>query len=98
MSWFDSFDLTTKHSIQSRSYEFIRRGLGFWLPLEKGQTLFFALNGAFCGWPGRGERLLRAKLFWGGAGARNQVQSRAEYRCTLLSSSASSQRDLAAPL
>ena len=59
---------------------------------------FFALNGAFCGWPGRGERLLRAKLFWGGAGARNQVQSRAEYRCTLLSSSASSQRDLAAPL
>ena len=58
----------------------------------------FALNGAFCGWPGRGERLLRAKLFWGGAGARNQVQSRAEYRCTLLSSSASSQRDLAAPL
>ena len=60
--------------------------------------LLFALNGAFCGWPGRGERLLRAKLFWGGAGARNQVQSRAEYRCTLLSSSASSQRDLAAPL
>ena len=60
--------------------------------------IFFALNGAFCGWPGRGERLLRAKLFWGGAGARNQVQSRAEYRCTLLSSSASSQRDLAAPL
>ena len=58
----------------------------------------FALNGAFCGWPGRGERLLRAKLFRGGAGARNQVQSRAEYRCTLLSSSASSQRDLAAPL
>ena len=26
---------------------------------------FFALNGAFCGWPGRGERLLRAKLFFG---------------------------------
>ena len=23
----------------------------------------FALNGAFCGWPGHGERLLRAKLF-----------------------------------
>ena len=52
---------------------------------------FFALNGAFCGWPGRGERLLRAKLFQGGARARNQVQSRAEYRCTLLSSSALSQ-------
>ena len=51
----------------------------------------FALNGAFCGWPGRGERLLRAKLFQGGAGAQNQVQSRAEYRCTLLSSSALSQ-------
>ena len=34
---------------------------------------FFALNGAFCGWPGRGENLLRAKLFQGGAGARNQV-------------------------
>ena len=51
----------------------------------------FALNGAFCGWPGRGERLLRAKLFQKGAGARNQVQSRAEYRCTLLSSSALSQ-------
>ena len=63
-----------------------------------GLAAFFALNGAFCGWPGRGERLLRAKLFWGGAGARNQVQSRAEYRCTLLSSSASSQRDLAAPV
>ena len=29
----------------------------------------FALNGAFCPWPGRGKRLLRAKLFWGGAGA-----------------------------
>ena len=39
---------------------------------------FFALNGAFCGWPGRGERLLRAKLFRGGAGARNKVQSRTE--------------------
>ena len=52
---------------------------------------FFALNGAFCGWPGRGERLLRAKLFQGGAGAQNQVQSRAEYRCTLLFSSAISQ-------
>ena len=52
---------------------------------------FFALNGAFCAWPGRGERLLRAKLFQGGAGARNQVQSRAEYSCTLLSSSALSQ-------
>ena len=26
---------------------------------------FFALNGAFCGWPGRGERLLPAKLFFG---------------------------------
>ena len=51
----------------------------------------FALNGDFCGWAGRGERLLRAKLFWGGAGARNQVQSRAEYRCTLLSSSDISQ-------
>ena len=63
-----------------------------------GGPISFALNGAFCGWPGRGERLLRANLFWGGAGARNQVQSRAEYRCTLLSSSASSQRDLAAPL
>ena len=55
------------------------------------RATFFALNGAFCGWPGRGERLLRAKLFRGGAGARNQVQSRAEYRCTLLSSSAISQ-------
>ena len=52
---------------------------------------FFALNGAFCGLPGRGERLLRAKLFQGGAGARNQVQSRAEYHCTLLFSSALSQ-------
>ena len=52
---------------------------------------FFALNGASCGWPGRGERLLRAKPFQGGAGAKNQVQSRAEYRCTLLSSSALSQ-------
>ena len=52
---------------------------------------FFSLNGAFCGWPGRGERLLRANLFRRGAGARNQVQSRAEYRCTLLSSSALSQ-------
>ena len=52
---------------------------------------FFALNGAFCGWRGRGERLLRAKLFQGGVGAQNQVQSRAEYRCTLLSSSALSQ-------
>ena len=51
----------------------------------------FALKGAFCGWPGRGERLLRAKLFRGGEGAGNQVQSRAEYRCTLLSSSAISQ-------
>ena len=37
-----------------------------------------ALNGAFCGWPGRGERLVRAKLFRGGAGARNQVKLRAE--------------------
>ena len=54
-------------------------------------SCFFALNGAFFGWPGRGERLLRAKLFQIGAGARNQVQSRAEYRCTLLSSSALSQ-------
>ena len=69
-----------------------------WRRLSTTRCCFFALNGAFCGWPGRGERLLRAKLFWGGAGARNQVQSRAEYRCTLLSSSASSQRDLAAPL
>ena len=51
----------------------------------------FALHGAFCGWPGRGERLLCAKPFQGGAGAQNQVQSRAEYRCTLLSSSALSQ-------
>ena len=59
---------------------------------------FFALNGAFCSWPGRGERLLRAKFFQGGAGAQNQVQSPAEYRCTLLSSSALSKRDLAAPL
>ena len=47
--------------------------------------------------PGR-KALARQAFFWGGAGARNQVQSRAEYRCTLLSSSASSQRDLAAPL
>ena len=61
---------------------------GIFLP---GSTTSFALNGAFCGWPGRGERLLRAKHFQGGAGARNQVQSRAEYRCTLLSSSALSQ-------
>ena len=53
--------------------------------------VFFARNGTFCGWPGRGERLLRAKLFQGGAGARNQVQSRAEYRWTLLSSSALSE-------
>ena len=30
---------------------------------------FFALNGAFCGWPGRGERLLRAKLFLGRGGS-----------------------------
>ena len=30
---------------------------------------FFALNGAFCGWPGRGERLLRAKLFSGRGGS-----------------------------
>ena len=51
----------------------------------------FALNGAFFGWPGRGERLLHAKLFRGGAGAQNQVQSRAEYRCALLFSSALSQ-------
>ena len=55
------------------------------------ESSLFALNGAFCGWPGRGERLLRAKPFQGGAGAQNQVQSRAEYRCTLLSSSALSQ-------
>ena len=45
-----------------------------------------------------GERLLRAKLFRGGVGAQNQVQSRAEYHCTLLFSSAISQWDLAAPL
>ena len=25
---------------------------------------FFGLNGAFCGWPRQGERLLRAKLFF----------------------------------
>ena len=48
----------------------------------------FALTGAFGGWPGRGERLLRDKVFQGGGGARNLVQLRAEYRCTLLSSSA----------
>ena len=67
-------------------------GAVWWSHLELGEGCrFFALNGAFCGWPGRGERLLRAKLFQGGAGARNQVQSRAEYRCTLLSSSAVSQ-------
>ena len=45
--------------------------------------IFFALNGAFCGWPGRGGRLLRAKLFRGGAGARHKIQSRTEYRCIL---------------
>ena len=33
--------------------------------LGKLGVAFFALNGAFCGWPGRGERLLRAKLFFG---------------------------------
>ena len=58
---------------------------------EREHVFFFALNGASSGWPGRGERLLRAKLFRGGAGARNQVQSRAEYRCALLFSSALSQ-------
>ena len=52
---------------------------------------FFALNSAFLWLDRPGERLLRAKLFLGGAGARNQVQSRAEYRCTLLFSSAISQ-------
>ena len=52
---------------------------------------FFALNGAFTGWPGRGERLLRAKLFLGGAGARNKVQSRTRDRCALLFFSAQSQ-------
>ena len=39
------------------------------MTLYQDNQLFFALNGAFCGWPGRGERLLRAKLFQGGAEA-----------------------------
>ena len=34
------------------------------------RVAFFALNRAFCGLPGQGERLLRAKLFQGGAEAR----------------------------
>ena len=68
----------------------VRRWGTQYAPFAIGSS-FFALNGAFCGWPGRGERLLRAKVFQGGAGAQNQVQSRAEYRCTLLSSSALSQ-------
>ena len=68
-----------------RNFSFLGWSI-FWILYDT-----FALNGAFCGWPGRGESLLRAKLFRGGAGARNQVQSRAEYRCTLLFSSAISQ-------
>ena len=39
----------------------------------------------------RGNALARQAFFRGGAGARNQVQSRAEYRCALLFSSALSQ-------
>ena len=35
---------------------------------------FFALNGAFCGWPGRGERLLRAKLFFFGEGREPEIK------------------------
>ena len=51
----------------------------------------FALNGAFCGRLGWGERLLRAKLFRRGAEAGNQVQSRLSTAARVLFSSAQSQ-------
>ena len=53
-------------------------GLGVWSALRGlllARRCLFALNGAFCGRPGRGERLLRAKLFQGGWGPREGENS-----------------------